>query len=81
MPLEIGFAEGLLFYRLHLLDGQLNGAHLCIQDRYLSNYIFEADRLHIMYQVDGPLKCYRITSVYTRMSYKEVTRPSAKSYF
>ena len=66
------FHDGKLFYRLHLVDGQMNGRHLCIRDRYVSNYIFEADKLHITYKVDGPLKSYEITSVYTRISYKGI---------
>lgn len=59
------FYDGRLLYRFNLLDGQINGAHLCIQDRYVSKYIFEADRFSVVYMVDGPLKHYRITSVYT----------------
>ncbi|WP_114910110.1 DUF6314 family protein [Cardinium endosymbiont of Sogatella furcifera] len=65
--------NGNLLYKLNLLNGQIDGEHVCMQDSYLSNYIFETHRFRIIYTVDGPLKCYRITSIYTSMAGKTLT--------
>ncbi|MCT4697093.1 MAG: DUF6314 family protein [Candidatus Cardinium sp.] len=65
--------NGSLLYKLNLRNDQIDGAYVCMRDSYLSNYIFETDRFRIIYTVDGPLKCYRITSVYTSMPNKTLT--------
>ncbi|MGV2433082.1 MAG UNVERIFIED_CONTAM: DUF6314 family protein [Rickettsiaceae bacterium] len=53
------FDDEKLFYELHLKSNTAYGEHLCSQDNYKANYLFDSqDRFSLYYEVKGPNKDY-----------------------
>ena len=64
------FNDGKFFYKLNISDHKIGGEHLCIQDKYTSNYVFGDGQFTITYSVEGPSKCYEIITEYTKIDCK-----------
>lgn len=62
------FNDERFFYTINISDNQIDGEHLCLRDKYISNYVFGDDRFTLTYSVNGPSKCYDIITEYTKMS-------------
>ncbi|TDG95575.1 DUF6314 family protein [Cardinium endosymbiont of Culicoides punctatus] len=62
------FKDGRLFYELMILDNTVTGSHVCIQDEYISNYTFGNNQFTLIYDVNGPLKSYKIITNYLKLS-------------
>lgn len=88
------FTDGRLFYDVKFIgqegesmgmvtgDTSINkvcGAHLCIQDNYVSDYKFGVGDhgqpvFTLTYSVNGPKKCYDIQTDYEKLDENDVTR-------
>lgn len=67
------FNDGRFFYTMNISDYKIDAEHLCIRDKYIPNYVFGEGRFSLIYSVDGPSKCYKIITEYTKISTEDVT--------
>jgi Family of unknown function (DUF6314) len=62
------FIDERLFYKLKISGDKISGEHICIDDKYISDYVFDNDQLIISYIVSGPKKSYEIKTSYRKIS-------------
>jgi hypothetical protein len=62
------FNDGRFFYTINIADHKIGGEHLCLSDKYTSNYIFGKEKFRLAYSVAGSFKNYEIITDYTRIN-------------
>ncbi len=59
------FSDGRLFYKLEISDNGASGYHLCQEDHYSAEYLFESqENFSLTYLVKGPRKDYTMQTQY-----------------
>lgn len=61
------FSDGRFFYALEISGNMASGSHLCKEDHYDAEYIFESQKnFSLTYLINGPRKDYGMKTLYSR---------------
>ncbi|MGO1118095.1 DUF6314 family protein [Rhodovibrionaceae bacterium A322] len=64
---EVCFPDGRYFHDLDLRSGSWRAEHLCVEDFYSGSFqVLSADSWRMVWQIKGPRKDARLTTLFTR---------------
>lgn len=61
------FKDGRHFYELDVREGTAHAKHMCINDSYVADYVFNKNKFSLTYSVSGPKKDYIIQTIFEKI--------------